>query len=82
MAITLRKLKYYTAAYYTAIGFSFFKLFCIFKRTRQPKAWFTYATDAPATWTPVLPGIVFRYENGGGTGGYVAETSSAYENQA
>ena len=27
------------------------------------KAWFSYAADAPATQPPVLPGILFRYEN-------------------
>ena len=30
------------------------------------KAWFSYAADAPATWPPVLPGILFRYENRSG----------------
>ena len=41
----------------------------LWENNRDLKAWFSYATDAPATWTPVLPGIVFRYEKGGGTGG-------------
>ena len=27
------------------------------------QARFSYAADAPATWPPVLPGILFRYEN-------------------
>ena len=27
------------------------------------KAWFSYAADAPATWPPVQPGILFRYDN-------------------
>ena len=30
------------------------------------KAWFSYAADAPATLPPVLPGILFRYENRSG----------------
>ena len=30
------------------------------------KAWFSYAADAPVTWPLVLPGILFRYENGSG----------------
>ena len=27
------------------------------------KAWFWYSADAPVTWLPILPGILFRYEN-------------------
>ena len=27
------------------------------------KAWFSYAPDAPATWQPILPEILFWYEN-------------------
>ena len=30
------------------------------------KAWFSYAIDTPATWPPVVPGILFRYENRSG----------------
>ena len=30
------------------------------------KAWFSHAVDAPATWQPVLPRILFRYENRSG----------------
>ena len=27
------------------------------------KAWFSYAANAPATWSLVQPGMLFRYEN-------------------
>ena len=30
------------------------------------QAWFSYAADAPAIWPPVLPEILFRYENRSG----------------
>ena len=30
------------------------------------KAWFSYAADAPATWQPILPGILFWHENRSG----------------
>ena len=30
------------------------------------KAWFSYTADAPATWPPVLPGVLLRYENRSG----------------